>query len=362
MKFGARILKTGIAICLALFIAKLCHSPSPSLAGISAVFAIQPSLYRSYLTILERAQGNIIGAIIAIIFGLFIGHDFILIGVASIICVALLIQLKLENTIGLTVVTLIVIMDSPGTEFLQIALIRFGTIMLGLVAAFIVNMLFIPPKYEISLFQLIYQTNTEIVRWIKLNLRHAADFPLLKKDMKWMEKQLEQTRSIYDLYREERTFLKKNEVSKGRKIAVYRQMILCSQKAYELLKIQNRYENDYLQLSDEKQELIRQQIDYLTEKHEQLLLTYIDKVSIDEEYAEQNLVQDSQELLQLFMKEIDPNGFEKDDEMLDKYHLMRIIASIYGYQETLDYLEKLIHSFKIRHREANKINISITND
>lgn len=362
MKFGARILKTGIAICLALFIAKLCHSPAPSLAGISAVFAIQPSLYRSYREILERAQGNIIGAIIAIIFGLFVGHDFIVIGIASVICVALLIQFKLENTIGLTLVTLIVIMDAPGTDFLMTSLVRFGTIMLGLAAAFIVNMLFIPPKYEVTLFQLIYQTNTEIVRWIKLNLRHAADFPLLKKDMKWMQKQLEQTRNIYSLYKEERTFLKKNGVSKGRKIAVYRQMILCSQKAYELLKIQNRYENDYLQLSDEKQELIRQQIDYLTDMHEQLLLTYIDKVSIDEEYVQQNLMQNPQELLELFMNEIDIDGLEKSDEMLDKYHLMRIIASIYGYQETLNYLEKLLHSFKLHHQEANKITISITND
>lgn len=362
MKFGARILKTGIAITLALFIAELCNSPSPSLAGISAVFAIQPSIYRSYRTILERAQGNIIGAIIAIIFGLYIGNDFILIGVASIICVALLMQLRLENTIGLAVVTLIIVMDSPGNDFLEIALIRFGTIMLGLLAAFIVNLFFIPPKYEVSLFQLIYNTNSEIVRWIKLNLRHAADFSLLKKDMEWMQKQLNQTRNLYGFYREERTFLKKNAVSKGRKIAVYRQMLLCSQKGFELLKIQHRYENDYLQLPPDKQELIRQHIDYLTDKHEQLLLTYIDKVSIDLDYVESHLAQDPQDLMQLFLREMEETEKDEYEEMMDKYHLMRIIASIFAYQETVDYLEKLIHSFKLRHTEANQIDINVNEE
>ncbi|EUJ19419.1 aromatic acid exporter family protein [Listeria aquatica] len=359
MKFGARILKTGIAISLALFIAQLCKSPSPALAGISAIFAIQPSIYRSYLTILERAQGNVIGAVIAILFGLYIGNDFILIGVASIICVALLLKLKLENTIGLAVVTLVIIMDSPGNGFLETALIRFGTIMLGLVAAFIVNLIFIPPKYEVTLYQQIYTTNSEIMKWIKLNLRHAADFPLLKKDMNWMQNQMSQIRNQYDLFKEERSFRKKEMLAKSRKIAIYRQMILCSQKAIDLLKIQHRYENDYLLLAPLKQEQIRQQIDYLTDKHEQLLLTYIDKVAVDVDYVEDHLAQDPKELMDLFINEL-----KLDDETreLDEYHLMRIIASIFAYQETVDYLEKLIHSFKLRHQEDNQIDISVTEE
>ncbi|MBC1475376.1 aromatic acid exporter family protein [Listeria grandensis] len=359
MKFGARILKTGIAISLALFIAQLCHSPSPSLAGISAIFAVQPSIYRSYLEILQRAQGNVIGAAIAIGFGLYIGNDFILIGIASILCVALLIQFKLENTIGLALVTLVIVMDSPNSDFLMVALTRFGTIMLGLVAAFIVNLIFLPPKYEVTLFQFIYSTNDEIMRWIKLNLRHAADFPLLKKDMKWMQKQITQMSSYYELYREERTFLRRTKISKSRKIAVYRQMILCSQKGYELLKILHRYENDFLQLPPDKQELIRRQIDYLTDTHEQLLLTYIDKVSVDLNYAEKHFSQDPKDLMKLFLNEMEEFDKVDEDVGIDQYHLMRIIACIFAYQETVDYLEKLMHSFKLRHNEENKIDIDV---
>ncbi|MGQ0437482.1 aromatic acid exporter family protein, partial [Bacillus sp. B-TM1] len=43
MKLGARILKTGIAITLALFACILLQLPSPVFAGISAIFAVQPS-------------------------------------------------------------------------------------------------------------------------------------------------------------------------------------------------------------------------------------------------------------------------------------------------------------------------------
>ncbi|SUM33922.1 lipoprotein [Staphylococcus gallinarum] len=49
MKLGARILKTGIAIILALFIASLLPNEAglKAIAGVSAVVAMQPSVYRS---------------------------------------------------------------------------------------------------------------------------------------------------------------------------------------------------------------------------------------------------------------------------------------------------------------------------
>ncbi|EUJ22617.1 hypothetical protein PGRAN_12659 [Listeria grandensis FSL F6-0971] len=165
--------------------------------------------------------------------------------------------------------------------------------------------------------------------------------------------------SYYELYREERTFLRRTKISKSRKIAVYRQMILCSQKGYELLKILHRYENDFLQLPPDKQELIRRQIDYLTDTHEQLLLTYIDKVSVDLNYAEKHFSQDPKDLMKLFLNEMEEFDKVDEDVGIDQYHLMRIIACIFAYQETVDYLEKLMHSFKLRHNEENKIDIDV---
>ncbi|EAF6427193.1 TPA_asm: aromatic acid exporter family protein, partial [Listeria monocytogenes] len=41
---------------------------------------------------------------------------------------------------------------------------------------------------------------------------------------------------------------------------------------------------------------------------------------------------------------------------------MRIIASVFAYQETIDYLEKLIHSFKLRHTKENQIDINVNEE
>lgn len=62
MKLGARIFKTGIAITLALYLASWIGLPAPIFAGIAAIFAIQPSIYRSFLIIIDQVQANIIGA------------------------------------------------------------------------------------------------------------------------------------------------------------------------------------------------------------------------------------------------------------------------------------------------------------
>ena len=67
MRLGARIFKTGIAIILAMSIASLLpdNIGLKTLAGVSAVVAMQPSVYRSIKTVSEQAIGNVIGALLA---------------------------------------------------------------------------------------------------------------------------------------------------------------------------------------------------------------------------------------------------------------------------------------------------------
>ncbi len=54
MKLGARILKTGIAIVLALLVSQLLKYRLQCSPGIAAVFAVQPTIYRSYLPLLNK--------------------------------------------------------------------------------------------------------------------------------------------------------------------------------------------------------------------------------------------------------------------------------------------------------------------
>ena len=67
-RLGARFFKTGIAIILAMSIASLLPDDVglKALAGVSAVVAMQPSIYRSFKTVSDQALGNIIGAILSV--------------------------------------------------------------------------------------------------------------------------------------------------------------------------------------------------------------------------------------------------------------------------------------------------------
>ena len=236
MKLGARILKTGIAIVLSLYIGQLLHSPAPVFAGIAAIFAIQPTIYRSYLTIIEQIQGNIIGALLAVIFVLLLGNHIIVIGLAAIIVIIINLKLKLENTIGLSLVTLISIMETPGGDFIPFAGIRFSNNHDWSIFCFIVNLVFIPPKYENKLYFKIANTTEEIIKWIRLGIRHDYDHNLLKTDIEHLKESLIKISQFYSMYKEERSYFKKNTLEKSRKLVIFRQMNSTAKRALDTLK------------------------------------------------------------------------------------------------------------------------------
>ncbi|MEO2076905.1 MAG: aromatic acid exporter family protein [Bacillus sp. (in: firmicutes)] len=346
MKLGARILKTGIAIVLSLYLSQLLHSPSPVFAGIAAIFAIQPTIYRSYLTIIEQVQGNIIGALLAVIFVLVLGNHFIVIGLAAIIVIILNLKLKLENTIGLSLVTLISIMETHSGSFIQFAGIRFSTIMIGVFSAFVVNLVFMPPKYENKLYFKISTTTEEIIKWIRLSTRHDFDHQLLKTDIDKLKDSLIQMGQFYSMYKEERSYFKKNTLEKSRKLVIYRQMLLTAKKALDTLKRLHRFENELLHLPEEFQQAIQEQLDCLIYHHEQLMLRFIGKIPTSPSISEGSVCLDKKELFEMFLV------YQQETEEQDSphlYHTMQIIASIIDYSEQVEHLNTLITSFHSYH-------------
>ncbi|NRD78225.1 aromatic acid exporter family protein [Bacillus sp. BRMEA1] len=352
MKLGARILKTGIAIVLSLYLGKLFHSPSPVFAAIAAIFAIQPTIYRSYLTIIEQFQGNIIGALFAVIFVLLIGNHFIVIGLAAIIVIILNLKLKLENTIGLSLVTLISIMETPGGNFIQFAEIRFFTIMLGVFSAFVVNLVFMPPKYENKLYFKIAGTTEEIIRWIRLSIRHDYDHHRLKTDIQTLKENISMMDQFYTLYKEERGYFKRDQLEKSRKLVLYRQMIITTRKALDTLKRLHRFENEVLLLPDHFKQSIQEQLDCLIYHHEQLMLRFIRKVPTPASDSEEIIYLNNKEIFDLFMVH--------QKEFIDQnnphlYHTMQIVATIIDYSEQIEHLDTLMTSFHSYHQ--NEVSI-----
>ena len=363
MKFGARILKTGIAIVLALYLSELLNLPAPVLSGIAAIFAIQPTIYRSYQTVLEQVQGNIIGAIVAITFVLVFGNDYFIVGLAVMVVITINLKLKMDKTIVLSIVTVIAIMESQEGQFLTFAFIRLSSVLLGIVSSFVVNLVFLPPKYEAKLYTRITDVTEEILKWTRISTRHATEHMLLKKDISRLKDDLVDLEHLFSMYKEEREYFKRNNVVKVRKLVVYRQMIITSKKAFETLKRIHKFENEFYQMPENFQRNILSHVDSLIRKHEQLILLHIEKIkSIDEiEGWDKNCLSRKEILSFFFEQKTEVEKTHKDLSHLSA-RLVPLISAIIEYDEQLEHLETLIVSFQSFHKDDNEISIQYEED
>lgn len=353
MKLGARMLKTGIAITLALYIAQLLHFPTPVFAGIASAFAIQPTIYRSYKRVVEQIQGNILGSIIAISFVLLFGNHLLITGLASIVAIGIMVKLKLD--VRLALVTIIAIMEAPTDGFLQFATLRSLSVLLGILSAFIVNLIFLPPKYETKLFQSISEVTEDILKWIRLTTRFASEDRLLKKDIGTLKNRINEAQKLYSMYKEERRYFKRSDYAKLRKLVIYRQMIQVTRRSFAILKLQQKYENILHQLPKSLQVDTRNRLDYLVSYHEQLLLKFLGHVRPEVElddvlYGESSKGRDL--LRDAYIKEI--REIDLDDEF-QPYYLMRVLSAIVEYEEQLDQLDKLIRTLQTYHKSDSKV-------
>ncbi|MFC4319871.1 FUSC family protein [Litchfieldia salsa] len=356
MKIGARILKTGIAITLALILANVLELSAPVFAGIAAVFAIQPSIYRSYLSVLEQFQANIIGAVFAIVFVLVFGNDPFIIGLTAILVIGINIKLKIENTIPVAIVTVIAIMENPGEDFIQFALLRFSTIMLGVLSAFIVNLVFLPPKYESKLYGKIDEITEVIFKWIRLNTRQAIEHHTLKAEIEGIKDQLTKLDQLYLLYKEERNYLQKYKKAKARKLVLFRQMIISTKYSLDTLKKLHRFENEFHRMPLEFQQTLIKEIDDMIHFHEQLNLKVIGKIKT--QLVTHELIKDFEfdrnAVIDTF---ISHQKLLDDESQKDWYQLLSLVSSIIDYYDQLNHLNVLIESYHSYHKDDDRLTV-----
>lgn len=350
MKLGARMIKTGLAISLSIYLAMLFQLDQPVYAAIAATFAIQPSIYRSYQTILEQVQGNLVGAIFAIIFVILLGNNPFVIGFVVVLVIAANLKMKIEKTIPLSIVTVIVIMESHTENFIGFAVDRFLLIMLGVLSAFLVNLVFMPPKYETKLYYKISGHTDEIIKWIRMITRHASEHIAIKEDLTHLKENRFKMDQYYLLYKEERTYFRSNKYSKTRKLVLYRQMIHTTNKALELLKSLHSHENELYNMPEPLQELIQLKLDGLTNFHEQMLLKYTDKIR-----AQHTLDMDDDISKKSLMKCI--MSYYNSPENEEWIQLFPVFALIIDYSDQLEHLNKLVESFKNYHQDDSEVQL-----
>ncbi|GAF22546.1 lipoprotein [Bacillus sp. JCM 19047] len=342
MRLGARILKTGLAVVLALYLARWLGISPPTFAAIAAAFAIQPSLFRTLRTFSHQVQANLIGATIGVLFVMTFGHEPFVVGVVVTLSIAIFIKLKLEAAIIPTaIVTIIIIMESPSDNFLQFASERFILVLIGIVAAFLVNLAFIPPRYENKVFDKVTTVTDAIQEWLNLLARHDADTTVLREDIKHQRIELDKANNLFSLYREERNYFRAKTFSQRRRVVVFRQMIQTTEKAYQALEAIEKRSEDYLQLPENVQSRIEEQILSLTDYHQRIILRYNGKVNTHatDEYV------DEIEKGQSTMTNLFVTLYEEEQFDLSQWHsFLPAISALIEYQQELEHLDTLVEN------------------
>lgn len=362
MRFGARVLKTGIAVVLTFLITNQIGLTPALIAGIAAVNALQPNVYRSLETTWNQFRGNTIGAISAIVMVLLFGSNVLIIGLTVILVLAMLLFFKLQSVSTLAVITVVAIMDVPfdadlgTTDFLIIAGTRFSLVMIGVLVSLLVNLVFIPPRYETKMYHNCFNIANDIFKWMRLELNSVTESQNVKKDLEQLQKRVTKLETMYSWYKEERNLFKKQRFSDHRRKVLFKHLIASTRQAYNLLKRINRYENDYKHLTDDLKYHIRIEMDEMMAYHEQVFMKFTEKIKPETSdlYVE-GTHHFEISLMTHFLQEY--SKLTSEEDKLQYENILEIITSMHEYSRAVDRVDRLANSFFSYHTENNKMDI-----
>ncbi|WP_394235073.1 aromatic acid exporter family protein [Niallia oryzisoli] len=348
MKIGPRVIKTGIAVTLALYICSLLKLESAVFAGMAAIFTLQPSIYRTWKQVRDQVQTNILGALFALIGLYFLGNDPFSIGLVMVIVIGLSVKLKMAETISLTLVTVLAVMSAPGNEDLMFALQRFALTFIGMASALVVNIFISPPNFK----KIYIEKVNSVFQKLSILMRTAISDEMTEKSfheqMRQLEKDILKLEEQYRLFDEEREKMAKLNQLDLREIVVFRQMFKSLQQGFIVLEdIDSFYFKS--QPTVEDNQLFDQQLELLIKYHELFLLKYDGIIKMDDPRQDEDRLKETTAFLEKVIAAYQEH---------QKIQLTIIGSSIYNYAYQIDRLDQLVEQFmgyKERANEAPKL-------
>jgi uncharacterized membrane protein YgaE (UPF0421/DUF939 family) len=343
---GPRVLKTGLAVVLALYITKWLGLEPPVFAAIAATFTIQPSIYRSWKQVLEQFQANTLGAIIAVSSIYLFGNSPIVIGLVMVIVIIISLKLKMEGSISLTLITVLVMMSSQEYQGIVAAGNKFVIVLVGMGSAFLVNLIISPPNYNKSFTEKMDSS----FRSMSLLIRTAISNELTEKTFQgqWIQlkKDVTKLEDLYKILDEEREKISKVKPLDVREIVVFKQMLACLQQGLKLLDI---IEDHFFQSRPDQEETreFDQHLEELISYHEMVLLKYAGKIK---EIEDADVLEESGQFLEGIM----------DDKVYSREHKLRLViigSAIFDYAFQLERLNDLIDQYQRKNQHVEKTSL-----
>jgi len=356
LRIGARTFKTGLAIYLAMIVPELIGlGDSVGLTAAAVIFSMMPSVQETFDKIGSRMVSNIIGGIIALVVSNYFGDSSIMIAAASALLIAILHQLKLDSVIGLSTLTTINVMLSPGPNILLTAIQRVTATLVGVLIAFVVNTFVLPPKYDIKFYQTTVNLTDNTMKNVRAMLRKNAQFPIMSGDLKGLSKDINTLKKYYRYMMDPiyKRFISSKYYSLLRFLVVSRQSITVNQILYRLAKILHESENTFNHLPTDLRTLIRERMETLMTAHEQILLKWNGRVLPDEV----NFMKYKSDLRRSFMEAFYVEASTDESMQYDfskGNDLLRIMTTIFEYDKELQHFNNLTNSF-VKYKRDDQI-------
>ncbi len=336
MAFGARMLKTGLAVTLTLYFNSFfLHFPSPVISAVAAMFAIQPTIYRSWRHFLEQLQANTLGAVLALLAGMYFSKDPFAIGLICIIVIMICMKLKMQDSIGLTLVTVIAVMEASGQW--EFALSRFAQILVGIGTASLINIFFLPPRPRQQFVTQIHSVYAKLSLLLRTAVSNEIKENIFRDEKKALEESLKSLADKFKLVEEEYKKVGGNQFSKIRDLVVYQQMLVALRKGADVLEV---VEEHYFQADRDKRygaEFDRQ-LERLSKFHEHVLLKFDEKLKETEPPEVELMEAESAR----FLRETMGTVYERAD---DELRLSIVASALFDYGYHIGRLDKLVEQY-----------------
>lgn len=148
MRIGARVIKTGIAVAITMYVCKYFGLEPAFFGAVSAVINMQPSIFLTLRAARDQILIHILGVTAGFFFGYFLGVNPLSAGLIVVLLIPTYAKLKLHSGITMGIVAALFVLSSSTEEFLYHALARTGVIFVGLASAMFINVLLWPPQYS----------------------------------------------------------------------------------------------------------------------------------------------------------------------------------------------------------------------
>lgn len=366
MKIGARTLKSGIAIFISLLLPNLLGIPEATiLSGISAVAAMQQSVKRSFDTFYNRILSNLLGGLLAVVASYFFGNSFFVIAFTSIILIAVLHRLGLDDAISLACITLIVIMLNDSKDVFIPALIRVIGTIIGVTCSFLVNQFILPPKYDEVLYKKMVSQTDEVAKLLRAALRKNSQFGKVKDDIAALDKNEKKMDTYFQFITDEATFgnkfLKKyfpqskyaqKDWGKARILVIFRQFIRTNRAGVKLVKSFHQSEYLFNHFPKQLRVSIRERLETLITAHEQIILKFSGRINAEAVNFHEYKQELRSKLLDSFFSLANSQEYMQDDQYDDSNAIIHLMSRIFQYEEEVQHLNVLVRSYRTFHQET----------